>query len=315
MKIRGGFVLALALWAPLVRGQGASEQQPRTPLPPSSGAFAADSAEPAPSGSPPAPAGPTPAVPVVPSSSAPESGASAPMSPPEGTVAPEAADSAAPRSKEPRAARVIAAPSNELPDAAESEEPGLGDEEELHKRGHHVHDGFYLRLGLGAGYLMATSENDSTFKGWGIAPDVWIGGSPTPGLAIGVTFNGISTPDPYLNATAADTGGLGAVSGEAPGTLTYSVFGVFADYYPNPTGGFHLMAGLNYSLMKFEADNGLESDAATGVGLTGGLGYEWWIGNEWSVGPLARLHWASVSDVGGQTSVLAPVFLLGFTYH
>jgi hypothetical protein len=168
---------------------------------------------------------------------------------------------------------------------------------------------------LGIGHISATTENDSTISGWGVAPDVWIGGSPAPGLAIGVTLSGVSVADPEADISAADSGGLGRVTGEAHGTLTYSIFGLFADYYPAPTGGLHFMAGVNYSVFKFAPDTGESAAPASGFGLFGGLGYEWWIGDEWSVGPLARLHWASVSDDGGTTSVLSPVFMLGFTYH
>jgi hypothetical protein len=208
------------------------------------------------------------------------------------------------------AARPTAAPSNQ---ASEDEVSDNGDGER--QPGARLHDGFYLRLALGVGHLSATSEKDSTMSGWGVAPDVWIGGSPVPGLALGVTFSGLSVPNPEADISAADSGGLGRVTGEARGTLTYSIFGLFADYYPAPTGGLHVMAGLNYSVFKFALENGESSAAASGVGLFGGLGYEWWIGKEWSVGPLARVHWASVSDTGGKTSVLAPVLLLGFTYH
>jgi len=263
---------------------------------------AADSSatfEPAPEQAPPAPA--ANAVPATvpggdaspgPATPADEPGAEGPAAPPTLPPKPEA----------PRAEP-----------AADSTE--VVDERDKLKQGRHVHDGFYLRLGLGVGYVHATSSQDSTLKGWGVAPDIWIGGSPMPGLAIGVTLNGVSVSDPEVAITAADSGGLGAQSGTARGTLTYSVFGLFTDIYPDPTGGLHFMAGLNYSAFGFESDSGIKSDTASGVGLTGGVGYEAWIGNEWSLGPVARLHWASVSDASGTTTVVSPVFLLGFTYH
>jgi hypothetical protein len=189
-----------------------------------------------------------------------------------------------------------------------------GDKEAL-PPGAHLHDGFYMRLGLGIGHISGTTENDSTIKGWGVAPDIWIGGSPIPGLAIGATFSGVSAANPHIEATSADSGGLEARSFDARGTLTYSIFGLFADYYPAPTRGLHFMGGVNYSVLQFKPEEGNTADPASGFGLFGGLGYEWWIGNEWSVGPVARLHWASVSDATGSTSVLSPVFLVGFTYH
>lgn len=182
------------------------------------------------------------------------------------------------------------------------------------KRGAHLHDGFYLRCGLGAGYISAKTQNGSTFKGWGVAPDFWLGGTPAPGLVVGITLNGVSAPHPHAELTAEDTGGLGARSGDAQGVLTYSVLGVFGDYYPNVAGGLHVMAGVNLSLFRFTADNGVASTPASGLGLLGGVGYEWWVGRQWSIGPLARLHWASVNDVEA-IRVLVPVIVLAGTYH
>jgi hypothetical protein len=183
------------------------------------------------------------------------------------------------------------------------------------KRGSYVHDGFYLRFALGPGYLSSKTQNRSTIKGWGVGADLWLGGSPLPGLALGVTFNGVTAPNPRAELTAADTGGLGAVSGNPDGYLGYSVVGLFGDYYPDPTGGLHFMAGISYSTLKFTANSGGESNPASGLGLVGGVGYEWWVGREWSVGPVARLHWASLNDDVEGWQVLSPVLLLGFTYH
>jgi hypothetical protein len=273
-------VLVFLLGTSLAHAQGAAKKDSTPPVP--SAAFA--------------PVQSAPAPPATETSSSSDTPSATPGPAPQAW---------GPAVTEPPAARPVAAPSNAVSD----------DENGSRHAGAHLHDGFYTRLGLGIGYISATTEHDSAINGWGVAPDVWIGGSPTPGLAIGVTFNGVSVPNPHAEISAADSGGLGPVSGEAHGTLTYSVFGLFADYYPAPARGLHFMAGLNYSVFQFAADNGQSSKPASGVGLFGGLGYEWWIGNEWSVGPLARLHWASVSDDGGSTSVLSPVLLLGFTYH
>jgi hypothetical protein len=193
------------------------------------------------------------------------------------------------------------------------------DEEKKRKapkeRDYRVHDGFYLRAALGTGYISATTDNDSEISGWGIAPDIWIGGSPTPGLALAATLNGVTAPSPHATISAAESGGAGQVQGTIRGSLVYSAIGLVADIYPTPREGLHFMAGANYSTLHFDYDNGAQSGPATGVGLVGGVGYEAWIGREWSLGPLARLHWASVSQGRDTPSVLSPVFLLGLTYH
>ena len=178
-----------------------------------------------------------------------------------------------------------------------------------------MHDGLYCRAALGAGHLHARTENGSTIDGWGFSPEVWLGGSPVAGLALGGTVALLAVGDPDAAITAADSGGLGDVSGEARGVATYSSFGVFADYYPMPRAGFHVMAGLNFSSLEFTPTGGQASEPATGVGVFGGAGYEWWASDQWSVGPLVRVHWASLSDAGGATHILSPVFMLGVTNH
>lgn len=181
--------------------------------------------------------------------------------------------------------------------------------------GAHLHDGLYYRIAFGAGYVKATTNNGSEVTGWGFSPEFWVGGSPVAGLALGGTFGIVAVPNPDAAITAADSGGLGPISGEAQGLATYSTYGLFADYYPNPRAGLHIMAGLNFSSFKFIPDSGNASQPATGVGVFGGIGYEWWAGQQWSVGPLVRLHWASVSDDSGATSILSPVIMLGVTNH
>jgi hypothetical protein len=178
-----------------------------------------------------------------------------------------------------------------------------------------LHDGLYYRVAFGAGHFRARSENGSSVSGWGFSPEFWIGGSPVVGLALGGTVGFLLVPNPDAAITAADSDGAGDVSGEARGIVTYSTIGVFADYYPMPRAGLHIMTGLNLSSFKFTADSGQESQPASGLGVFAGVGYEWWAGEQWSVGPLVRLHWASVSDDGGTNSILSPVFMLGITNH
>jgi hypothetical protein len=127
-------------------------------------------------------------------------------------------------------------------------------------------------------------------------------------------WTALLVPDPDASIAAADNNGV-AVSGQARGVAVFSDFGPFVDFYPDPRKGLHFMAGLTYSSFSFTNDAGESSESATGVGLFGGAGYEAWIGSEWSLGLLARLQWASLSDSSGTTTALAPVMLLGLTCH
>jgi hypothetical protein len=224
----------------------------------------------------------------------------------DGPVAP----STNPPAGETKGARVTWARS-EPPASAASSEAEAAEAEP----GAHLHDGLYCRVAFGLGHLNVRSEKGSQVTGWGLSPEVWVGGSPIAGLALGGTVGMLAVWNPEAAITAADSGGLGPVSGEARGMATYSSFGVFADYYPMPRAGLHLMTGINFSAFEFTPEGGETSQPATGIGVFGGLGYEWWASEQWSVGPLVRLHWASLSDASGGTNIVSPVFMLGVTNH
>ncbi len=181
-------------------------------------------------------------------------------------------------------------------------------------RSKRFHDGAYSRYGFGGGYQSATSGGGSTISGGGVSVDAWFGGTPAPGWAIGAMWSALLVADPDASISAADNNGV-AVSGQAQGLTIFSSLGPFVDFYPDPRTGLHFMAGLTYSSFSFTNAAGESSESATGVGLFGGAGYEAWLSSEWSLGLLARLQWASLSDPSGTTTAFAPVLLLGLTCH
>jgi hypothetical protein len=127
-------------------------------------------------------------------------------------------------------------------------------------------------------------------------------------------WSALLVADPDASISAADNNGV-AVSGQARGLTILSSLGTFVDFYPDPRTGLHFMAGLTYSSFSFTNEAGESSEAASGVGLFGGAGYEAWVSSEWSLGLLTRLQWAALSDSSGTTTALAPVLLLGLTCH
>jgi len=103
--------------------------------------------------------------------------------------------------------------------------------------------------------------------------------------------------------------------------LTLGVIGPFVQFYPDPT------AGLNFRLLAgYASASGTDDDAdeaATGLGVVAGVGHDWWVGEQWSIGVMARFTYANVkyeSDSTGRTitqkyNAMVPGAVVTFTYH
>lgn len=268
---------------------------------------------------------------LPPPPSTPQSVAPAPLAPAPGpsTAAPPGAPGAAPAQPgyAPPAPTPAPAPVAPAPAAPEPAKPSSLP---------HNHDGFYLRLGLGAGYLtgdISTPDleddgvTDQTPSGLAFLGEFAIGTTVAPGIVIGGGSYSVSVPSPMIKVTA----GGQSVDFKA-GAATLSSIGPFIDYYFDPSKGLHAQAALlltYVSVGKGTANQQVgetlpgEKSGGTGYGAMLGLGYEAWIGDEWSVGGLARLTYASASirasgdddDDASDTSLWIPGAVFTVTYH
>jgi hypothetical protein len=105
-----------------------------------------------------------------------------------------------------------------------------------------------------------------------------------------------------------------------------SVIGPFADWYFVPSRGFHAQVApgvANYIAGAGEPQNeGPQAQAhtAVGFGFMLGVGYDFWIGDEWSVGVLGRFVYATThgSDnrhVEWSHASYSPAVMLSATYN
>ncbi|MFO0566656.1 MAG: outer membrane beta-barrel protein [Polyangiaceae bacterium] len=181
--------------------------------------------------------------------------------------------------------------------------------------GAYTHDGFYLRLGIGVGSASFTVKEPSTdvdVTGIGPSLEIALGGTVAPGLVLGGGIYGTSLASPEYKAQGVTSTG---------GAATVSMIGPFLDYYFNPTGGFHLQAAAGYTALNaLKADSDpypSEDSSGGGFGLVAGAGYEAFVGEEWSVGGLARIQYMSGSvegaDSGNERDVSGTVVSLLFT--
>jgi hypothetical protein len=191
------------------------------------------------------------------------------------------------------------------------------------------HDSFYLRMTMGAGYVgahqtfeplanVASSPGFPTIPlvqtelgitSWTTSFDIMAGGTPVPGLVVGGAF--IFNAGPQPTVTVGDT------SVTSNSSFVFWLPAMFIDVYPNPNQGFHFGAIGGIAAVDWER-TGTGSNAS-GVGGGAFLGYDAWVGTQWSLGGLIRALGASATDTdsSGRAKVAAGSIALVATalYH
>ncbi len=215
------------------------------------------------------------------------------------------------------------------------DDPNRPDYELGARKGPRHHGGFYLRLGGGLGYGSDGMESDEgrfedfttgepiAFSGRasGVAPatEIAIGFTPLSGLVIA---GGVYTAS-IVSSSASSVK-------TAPNKYEFNIsqlalFAAALDFYVDPNSGFHVQAGFGVGTFvagQGSASGGPEARAhtAVGPGLMLGVGYEWFVADEWSLGIGGRVlyAWTEGRDPAGitwQHRTIAPSFMLTATYH
>jgi hypothetical protein len=181
--------------------------------------------------------------------------------------------------------------------------------------GAYLHDGFYLRLGNGFGYVATSGDGplgNASVSGVGPLSFLAIGGNVERGLVVGGTIGSATTRQTLKGAPA---GG--------PGKVTAGPFnlGAFIDWFPNPTAGWHVGGSLGLGGPSLSDDN----VRWAGIGLAGSVfgGYDAWIGPEWSLGvsllamgsPQATLKDTDQKETGYQMATGSIGILGTILYH
>ncbi|MEZ4375775.1 MAG: hypothetical protein R3B07_33520 [Polyangiaceae bacterium] len=188
--------------------------------------------------------------------------------------------------------------------------------DETRGEGVHNHDGLYVRFGLGGGYM--TTDVDSTIdfklKGGAGASHLLLGGTPGGGFVIGGGFFTINAtnPDAEIGDTTASTSDL---------QLSLAQIALFGDWFPDPHGGFHVGLGVGPAAVVAKVDKDVPDSEASSTGFAGTLflGYDFWVGDDWSIGGLLSFMSASTknTDSGADETLDTKAFTLQFTalYH
>jgi hypothetical protein len=167
-------------------------------------------------------------------------------------------------------------------------------------RRYHYHDSFYLRVNAGyittwGDFKVRESGYDPDYAGNGLAIDLLVGGSPSPGVAIGGALSGS-----YV---------LTSDSGPEPfdPDIQVLVVGPFIDGFPNPAGGWHF--GGNIGLATVLAHDPRIANSLLGVGGSAWAGYDAWVAPDWAVGGLLRLGATVASSTSGVETAARGMYL------
>ena len=104
--------------------------------------------------------------------------------------------------------------------------------------------------------------------------------------------------------------------------MNVSSVGPFIQYYFDPTSGFYLQGYVGYASGNSQYDSGgttYQSESATGPAFGIGLGYDFWISDQWSIGPEFRFLYASLKYSGSgpdeEDKVYIPTLSIAGTLH
>jgi hypothetical protein len=175
-----------------------------------------------------------------------------------------------------------------------------------------THDGFQLRFSGGVGLLAMsrsvdtevagnTESEQSELGGLGESAEVLFGGTPARGLVIGGGLYVVNAVKPKLDrATSNDV--------DLIRDLTFVHAGALVDWYPDPHAGLHFggLVGVSGAVGEAPGTRSL-TERVGGVGpcLALHLGYDFWLGREWSLGPELRTFVASTRDTRQESSFTA----------
>ena len=151
-------------------------------------------------------------------------------------------------------------------------------------------------------------------RGIGQSGSLYVGGTPAPGFVVGGMVWTARIDPTFVE------GGVTVVPDDDSVKVTMLRTGPFVDWYPNPTRGFHLLGTVALGLS-------IESDIkgrplepfALGFSPSVGLGYEWFVGSEFSLGAVGQTTlgylWRSAPDGSQRTLFVAPELALSATFH
>jgi hypothetical protein len=165
--------------------------------------------------------------------------------------------------------------------------------------GIHEHDGFFLRMLLGAGYAELVEKNvvgsDLKFSGTTVPFRFQIGGQVSKNLIFYGEIAVASQTNPKMEW-------MGQSESSSDMTVSVGDLGIGITYYLMPVN-IYFSLSLLYSSVQLEYDDTKgesEIDFDNGNGINLLVGKEWWVGAQWALGIALYGYY---SDMHVQTSI------------
>jgi hypothetical protein len=159
--------------------------------------------------------------------------------------------------------------------------------------GVHEHEGFFLRLQLGGGYLRGRTEyldENLDVKGGAGAFQLALGGNLSPGLIIFGELFGQAIVEPTLEYAGEETEAEDA-------TASIGGIGIGLAYYL--PANVYFSGTLAVSQLRWTEDTGdveRESETEIGPALLAQIGKEWWVSDNWGIGLAGQFILSSNKD-------------------
>lgn len=171
-----------------------------------------------------------------------------------------------------------------------------------------THDGLYVSAHAGVGYVGSSGDvNPSKLSGLSTPFALWAGYTfGIVAVGAGAFLDTVWSPSyEYRNGYEPDSDGDG-----------FALFGgaAFADIYPDPKRGLHLMPTIGWGTLFAP----VTAKGGTGIIFGVGVGYDFWVASEFSLGMMGRIAYAPLNFTAVQNvtyPTFAPALLLTATYQ
>jgi hypothetical protein len=164
------------------------------------------------------------------------------------------------------------------------------------------HDGFMARFTGGIGYGSATEEvdipaaglsTDFTLSGVGGMFSFDVGGSPVENLVLTARFGGMSVSSPTAEIDGQEVD-FEETLGEDDSAVTFVLLGPAVTYYVMPAN-LYFTAAFGLGLVGVTVGN-RDGQTDPGWALNLDVGWEFWVGQSWGLGPALRFFYTSAPD-------------------
>jgi len=173
-----------------------------------------------------------------------------------------------------------------------------------------THDGFYLQLNAGLGYMSASVEQGgqtANLHGVTLPSSLLMGGTVGPVVIGGGIFTDHAfSPGYSVNGESVPINNV---------TMTLIGIGAFADIYPDVHKGLHFQPFVGWGGLERSVNGNSGGSDPTGLVLALGGGYDVFVSDNWSIGGMARIAYAPLKYDEASVGVIAPSLLATFTYH